>query len=319
MDLTDNIKHRAIELGFDLVGITDALSIDIERIERFRTWLDSGMAGHMEYLNRDIEKRFNPAELVQNARSVIVVGLNFKPPEYTSIIPTGPNGKVVSYARYEDYHTFIRIKLLELAEFIKSTASEEMQYKIFVDSSILAERSLAVKAGLGFIGKNQMLINPQLGCQIFLGEIITDLKLQPDKPVEKNCSTCSLCIEVCPTQALRNDGRLDASKCINYLTIEYKGQIPTELAEKFNDRLFGCEECILVCPYQQKAPVCKNNQFKYYPDRAEINLQQIFSMNEELFNSKFSDSVIKRTGLERIKRNAQICLNNKKTGGKTAG
>ena len=319
MSLTDNIKHKAIELGFDIVGITDALSVDIERIEKFRSWLDSGMAGNMEYLQRDIEKRFNPTKLVQNAQSVIVVGLNFKPPKHPSTIPTDSNGKVVSYARYEDYHTFIRQKLLELVEFIKSTASEEMRYKIFVDSSTLAERSIAVKAGLGFIGKNQMLINPQLGCQILLGEIITNLKLQSDKSVAKNCATCSLCIEACPTGALRNDGKFDASRCINYLTIECKDQIPPELAEKFNDRLFGCEKCILVCPYQQKAPVCKNKQFKYYPDRAEINLQQILGMNEELFNSKFSDSVIKRTGLERLQRNAQICLKNKKTGGKTAG
>jgi epoxyqueuosine reductase len=181
-----------------------------------------------------------------------------------------------------------------------------------VDSSTLAERSLAVKAGLGFIGKNQMLINPELGCQIFIGEIITDLKLQPDKPVDKNCSTCSLCIETCPTEALRNDGQFDASRCINYLTIEYKGQIPPELAEKFNNRLFGCEECILVCPYHQKAPACKNNQFKYYPDRAELNLQEILVLSEKSFDKKFFDSPIKRTGLERLQLNAQICLKNKK-------
>ena len=319
MSLTNNIKCKAIESGFDLVGITDALSIDIERIEKFRSWLDAGMAGHMEYLHRDIEKRFNPAELVQNARSVIVVGLNFKPPEHPSINPTDEKGKIVSYARYEDYHTFIRKKLLELVEFIKSAASEKMQYKIFVDSSILAERSLAVKAGLGFIGKNQMLINPELGCQIFLGEIITDLKLQPDKSFERNCSTCSLCIEACPTGALRNDGQFDARKCINYLTIEYKNQIPPELARKFNNRLFGCEDCILVCPYHQKAPVCKNKEFKYYPDRAELNLQEVLELSEKSFGKKFFDSTIKRTGLERLQRNARICLKNKKTGGKTAG
>lgn len=320
MNLTDKIKHKALELDFDLVGIADASSIDAGRIEKFRSWLESGMAGRMEYLQRDIYKRFNPAELVQNARSIIVVGLNFKPPKHPTIIPTGPSGKIVSYARYEDYHMFIRKKLLDLVEFIKSVTSSEIRYKIFVDSSTLAERSVAVKAGLGFIGKNQMLINPELGCQILLGEIITDLRLQPDKPITQDCSNCTKCIEMCPTGALMLNGLLDASKCINYLTIEYKGQIPPETAAKIKDRIFGCEECILACPYHKKAPACKNMQFEYHPDRAELNLEEILTLSEKSFDEKFFDSPIKRTGLERLKRNARICLENiKKADGKTTG
>lgn len=320
MNLTDKIKHKALESGFDLVGIADASSIDTRRIEKFRSWLESGMAGRMEYLHRDIEKRFNPTELVQNARSIIVVGLNFKPPKHTSIIPTGPSGKIVSYARYEDYHTFIRKKLLELVEFIKSAASQEIRHRIFVDSSTLAERSVAVKAGLGFIGKNQMLINPELGCQILLGEIITDLVLQPDKPITPGCSNCTNCIEICPTRALMINGLLDANKCINYLTIEYKGEIPPEAAAKIKDRLFGCEDCVLACPYHKNAPECKNKQFGYHPDRAELNLEKVLSLSEKTFDEKFFDSPIKRTGLERLKRNARICLENtKKADGKTAG
>ena len=151
-----------------------------------------------------------------------------------------------------------------------------MHFKICVDSVPLAERALAVRAGLGFIGKNHMLINPEFGCKIFLGEIITDLKLELDVPViapEINtCSHCEKCINICPTGALRPDGLLDASKCINYLTIEYKGEIPAELAEKIGNRLFGCEECINVCPYQKNAPACKNKQFQFHPERAQVNL-----------------------------------------------
>ena len=320
MNLTDKIKHKALEFGFDLVGVTDALSIDPGRIEMFRSWLESGLAGRMDYLHRDIEKRFNPAELVQNARSVIVVGLNFKPPKYPSAVSTGPSGKVVSYARYQDYHTFIKERLLELTEYIVSATSQEMQYKIYVDSATLAERSIAVKAGLGFIGKNQMLINPEFGCQILLGEIITDLNLQPDKPITWDCSNCKNCIEICPTGALMPNGKFDANKCINYLTIEYKDEIPPKMAVKIENRIFGCEDCILVCPYHIQAPECNNKQFEYHPDREELDLQEIFSLSEESFDEKFFDSPIKRTGLERLKRNARICLGNiKKADDKTAG
>ena len=321
MSLTDSIKRKAIELGFDLVGITDTNPISSEQIDFFNLWLESGYAGQMHYMHKNFEKRINPTELLKNAKSVIVVGLNYKPQiQLKNNTKTNTTtGKIASYAQYEDYHAFIKKRLRYLVDFIVPEINRDINFKICVDSVPLAERALAVRAGLGFIGKNHMLINSQLGCQIFLGEIITNLKLQPDKPVVRNCSTCSLCIEACPTGALRNDGQFDASRCINYLTIEYKGEMPLELLGKIDNRLFGCEECILVCPYQHKAPVCKNNQFKYYPNRAETNLQEILSMNEELFNSKFSDSVIKRPGLDVLKRNARICLENKKTGGKTAG
>lgn len=182
-----------------------------------------------------------------------------------------------------------------------------------------------------------MLINPALGPQIFLGEIITTLKLQPDQPYPRHsepifchsesgkgvvpdeespmaitpkCANCNKCITVCPTGALIPDGLLDANKCINYLTIEYKGQIPSDLSQKIGDRLFGCDDCVLACPYQQNAPSCKNNQFIFYADRARLDLQDILTLTEEAFETKFADSVIKRLGLETLKRNAKICLEN---------
>jgi len=327
MSLNDDIKHKALELGFDLVGITDVSPIDTEQIELFATWLKSGFAGQMKYMHENLKKRINPAELLQNARSVIIVGLNYKPPiqNYNRPGTRIPTGKIVSYAQYEDYHPFMKKRLRQLIEYTNSIAGEDMQFKICVDSVPLAERALAVRAGLGFIGKNHMLINPKLGCQIFLGEIITDLKLQPDKSffchsersgaeprnlLEKNCSNCNRCIEACPTGALRADGQFDANKCINYLTIEYKGQIHPEMAVKINDRLFGCEECIITCPYQKDSPACKNKQFKIYNDRAELSLQEILSFTAESFETNFYDSPIKRSGLESLKRNARICLSN---------
>jgi len=162
-----------------------------------------------------------------------------------------------------------------------------------------------------------MLINPELGCRIFLGEIITDLKLPPDEPVASDCADCRKCLNACPTGALRPDGQFDAGRCINYLTIEYKGQIPPGQAEKIGDRLFGCDECIVACPYQKNAPACgargrpvENKQFKFYSDRARIDLREVLNLDAESFDAEFAGSPIKRLGLEGLKRNARICLAN---------
>jgi len=352
MNITDDIKKKALELGFDLVGITDTSSIDNEQAELFADWLKSGFAGQMSYLQRNLQMRINPAKLLENAQSVIVVGLNYKPPKQNKPSTTALAGRVASYARYEDYHVFIKKQLHKLSDFIGSIASTSYKFKICVDSTPLAERALAARAGLGFIGKNHMLINPTLGPQIFLGEIITNLELKPlngggslkaegfgdghrqaaldaathrqtlnatdtsratvrrNTQLAASCDTCSKCIAACPTGALQEDGRFDATRCINYLTIEYKGQIPAELAEKIGDRLFGCEECILACPYQQNAPVCKNKQFKFYNDRAELDLQEILELTDEQFEKRFVDSAIKRLGLAGLQRNARICLAN---------
>ncbi len=314
MSLAQDIKNKAIELGFDLVGVTGAWPVDTEQVEFLAGWLKSGYAGQMNYLLRNFEKRINPAKLLENAQSVICVGLNYKPskqkPKPSN--PTAPKGRIASYAQYEDYHEFIKKQLRKLIEFMTTIAGREHKFKICVDSAPLAERALAAKAGLGFIGKNHMLINPVLGPQIFLGEIVTTLKLSTDKPIADVCSECNNCIDACPTGALRPDGQFDANKCISYLTIEYKGRIPADIDTKIGDRLFGCDECVHVCPYQENVPVCKNKQFKFYSDRAELALQEILEMTEEEFQVRFADSVIFRPGLDRLKRNAQNCLMNSK-------
>ncbi len=312
MSLSQDIKHKTIELGFDLLGVTDASPIDTRQAEVFAQWLKSGFAGRMDYLHRNLQKRLNPARLFENAQSVIVVGLNYTPPKNKSKPPdtAASTGRIAAYAQYEDYHSFIKERLYKLTDFIKSLAGPGVKSKICVDSVPLAERALAVRAGLGFIGKNHMLINPDLGCRIFLGEIVTDLKLPVDEPVAGDCAGCRKCLDVCPTGALRPDGQFDAGRCINYLTIEYNGQIPPELVGKIGDRLFGCDECVAVCPYQKNAPACKNKQFKFYPDRTRIDLQEVLSLSAEAFEVEFAGSPIKRIGLEGLKRNARICLAN---------
>jgi epoxyqueuosine reductase len=326
MSLTQDIKAKALELDFDIVGITDAAPIDNKQFKFFTDWLALGYAGRMNYMRENLDKRTNPAKLLENAKSVICVGLNYTPPRSQKQTPelTGPMGKVANYAQYEDYHVFIKKQLYELAEFISSTAGHEHKFKICVDSAPLAERALAVRAGLGFIGKNHILINPGLGTQTLLGEIITTLKLRTDEPtfchserseesIESSaikCRSCNKCIDACPTGALRADGQFDANKCISYLTIEYNGRILSELAEKIGDRLFGCDKCALACPYQENAPLCKNKQFKFYNDRAKLDLYRILNLTEEGFDAEFADSPIKHAGLDYLKRNAQICLAN---------
>jgi len=312
MSISQDIKHKTIELGFDLFGVADASPIDAGQAEIFARWLESGFAGQMAYMYRNLQKRLDPARLLENAQSVIVVGLNYTPPKLRQKPPdaAASMGKVAGYAQYEDYHQFIKERLYELHDFIKSLAGAGVKSKICVDSVPLAERALAVRAGLGFIGKNHMLINPALGCRIFLGEIVTDLKLLADEPIAGDCAGCCKCLDACPTGALRPDGQFDAGVCINYLTIEYKGRILPELAEKIGDRLFGCDECVAACPYQKNTPACGNKQFKFYRDRARIDLQEVLSMDTESFEAKFADSPVKRVGLDGLRRNARICLAN---------
>jgi len=312
MSLSQDIKHKTIELGFDLFGVTDAAPIDAEQARVFARWLESGFAGDMDYMGRNLQKRLSPAELLQGAQSVIVVGLNYTPPKLRAghSGAAASTGRVANYALYEDYHQFVKERLHDLVASVDSLVDAEFKFKICVDSVPLAERALAVRAGLGFIGKNHMMINPELGCQIFLGEIVTSLKLPADEPIAADCSDCRKCIDACPTGALRGDGQFDAGRCINYLTIEHKGPIRPELAERTGDRLFGCDECVLVCPYQKDAPACTNEQFKFCGDRANLDLEEILDMDGESFAARFADSPIKRVGLEGLKRNARICLAN---------
>ncbi|MDD5459473.1 MAG: tRNA epoxyqueuosine(34) reductase QueG [Phycisphaerae bacterium] len=302
-----SIKQRAIELGFDLVGVTDAAPVGYEHAQPLGRWLDANYNGEMKYMAANIEKGVNPALLLEGAKSVICVGLNYT--AKTPPIPKEASGKIALYACYPDYHTFIKQRLFKLADFIKSK-DKNCRFKACVDSVPLLERALAQRAGLGFIGKNHMLINPALGPQIFLGELITTLELEPDQPSEGNCGDCDKCLNACPTGALRRDCFLDARQCISYLTIEHKGQISPELAEKIGDSVFGCDRCVFACPYYQKALPSANKDFQFQPKRAVMELKKIISLTKPQFESQFTGTCILRCGIEKLKQNARICLEN---------
>ncbi len=320
MSLEQEIKDKALELGFDAVGITDAASIDPAQAERFEDWLASGFAGQMQYMHRNVVKRLDPGALLAGAQAVLVVGLNYKPPVGTGlracpeqpqgIAPTGPVGRVAQYACYEDYHDVMRPLLHELAAFVREQTGETTRFKVCVDSVPLAERALAMRAGLGFIGRNHMLIHPTLGPQILLGELVTTVSLAPDEPATGTCAGCDRCIRACPTGALRADGGFDANRCISYLTIEHKDAIDPALAKRIGNRLFGCDECLLACPYCDAAPSRANRIFRFYPDRQHLDLQRLLALTPESFEVEFARSSIHRLGVDRLKRNARVGLKN---------
>jgi epoxyqueuosine reductase len=306
----DAIKKHALELGFDLVGITDAEPLGAEHLCHFKAWIDAGHAGCMTYMQRNMEKRTQPNRLLKGAQSVIVVGLNYKPPAAAFGNPQAGCGEVAHYACYEDYHTFIKRRLFLLAEFIQAGSSTAPGFKVCVDSVPLAERALAVRAGLGYIGRNHMLTHPAWGQEILLGELLTTLPLPSDSPCTDACSQCRRCIAACPTGALRADGQFDASKCINYLTIEHRADIHPTLAAQVGARVYGCDECVTACPWQAQAPACQNEDFSYYPERRRLNLKECLNWDESMFQQQFGDSPVLRIGLAQLQRNARICLDN---------
>ena len=309
-DLRDTLRGWAGELGFQQLGIT---GIDLNQHENYlQKWLDAGYHGEMEYMARHGTARSRPDELIPGTCSVLTLRMDYYPassdPE--TVLEDSSRAYVSRYALGRDYHKLIRHRLATLAKRIEQELAGG-QYRAFVDSAPVLERALAENAGLGWIAKNTMLINDKAGSWFFLGEIYTDLPFPTDAPkTEKHCGTCSACLEVCPTNAFVAPFVLDARRCISYLTIEHKGSIDPELRPMMGNRIYGCDDCQLVCPWNKFAQTTRESDFAPRHGIDNCTLVELFAWTEEDFDTRTEGSPIRRIGYERWLRNIAIALGN---------
>lgn len=301
---TFKIKQIAQELGFSACGIAAARKLDEEE-PRLKAFLNNNFHGEMSYLANHFEKRLDPTLLVPGAKSMVVVLLNYFPPK----LQTGNKAPIISkYAYGKDYHLVIKEKLQQLLQYIQLEIAQTTG-RMFTDSAPVLERAWAVQAGLGWIGKNGLLINKELGSFFFIGELVIDLELEYDKPFEKEyCGSCNQCLSACPTQALTQAYILDARKCISYLTIELKTDVPSELKPKLTKRAFGCDICQDVCPWNQKVKGHSILEFSPQSNLLEMNSEEWLSLTEKQFNQLFSNSAIQRAGYKKFVQNIQNAL-----------
>ncbi|MEN8201821.1 MAG: tRNA epoxyqueuosine(34) reductase QueG [Bacteroidota bacterium] len=295
--ISQEIKKEALRLGFADCGFSRAEALP-EDAERLKAWLGQGYHARMGYMANHFEKRTNPTLLMESAKSVISTIFNY----YTHRNQTDPRAPILSrYAYGKDYHKVLKDKLYQLLDFIKSRVPEA-EGRIFVDSAPVLDRAWAQKAGLGWIGKNSNLISRNYGSFVFIGEIILNLELDYNEAPETDfCGSCTHCIEACPTQAILNTRTLDAEKCISYQTIENKGDISPGLAGKLSNRVFGCDICQDVCPWNRKALTHTEPDFEPVSGLLEMSVREWEEMDQDLFKKVFRDSPLKRAGFDKLK------------------
>jgi epoxyqueuosine reductase len=310
-ELAQRINDWSKSLGFQQLGITDTLMDTHE--ERLMEWLQKGFHGEMDYMEKHGTKRSRPAELVGGTLRVISVRMDYFPPDAASIetvLNDPTRGFISRYALGRDYHKLMRKRLQQLADKITAVTGD-FGYRVFVDSAPVLEKPLAEKAGLGWIGKHTNLINQHAGSWFFLGEIYTDLPLPVDTPAaESHCGTCSACIDICPTRAIVEPYRLDARRCISYLTIELHGPIPVEFRSAIVNRIYGCDDCQLVCPWNRFSQPSPENDFITRHSLDAPGLVELFLWNEQTFLKKTEGSAIRRIGHRRWLRNIAVALGN---------
>lgn len=306
------VKEIARSCGFELAGVTPALPL--EDFERFEAWRNWGMAGEMHYLtDHRGDLRADPRHLLPEAKSIICVGKLYNTAQpRTEEVEGAEHGWISRYAWGEDYHGVVRKGLEALVVEIGRVCDKPFSYKICVDTAPLLERSYARAAGLGWIGRNSCLINQQAGSWFFLGEVLLSLALESDLPPANRCGTCRRCIDACPTEAIlpgaNGDWVLDARKCISYLTIEQKGEVPEGLCEELANHIFGCDICQDVCPWNRRAPVTENAAFaarEFAPP-----LEEMASLTEANFREIFRDSPVRRAKYAGFLRNVAIAMGN---------
>lgn len=308
--LAERIREMATDLGFQQVGISDANIGEHEA--HLQQWLDAGYHGEMEWMASHGSKRTRPAELVPGTRRIISVRMDYLPTDthMAKRLADRDAAYISRYALGRDYHKLIRRRLQQLAEHIQQLIGP-FGFRAFVDSAPVMERALASRSGLGWIGKNSMLINPKAGSLFFLGELYTDLPLPPDEPFnEHHCGSCSACLELCPTDAFIGPHVLDARRCISYLTIELKGAIPKNLRALMGNRVFGCDDCQLVCPWNKFAKPTAEADFSPRHQLDQADLITLFRWDEQQFLKNTEGSPLRRIGHERWLRNLAVGLGN---------
>ena len=309
ISLTQQVKTWGRELGFQQVGIAD---IDVSaHAAHLREWLGKQYHGEMAYMERHAELRGDPAQLVPGTLRVISLRMDYLPADIQTIsVLQNPGQAYLSrYALGRDYHKLIRRRLQQLAERIEQEVGS-FGYRAFVDSAPVLERAFAEKAGLGWIGKNTMLINKRAGSWFFLGELFTDLPLELDEPAGFHCGTCTACLDVCPTQAFVGAQVLDARRCISYLTIELRTSIPLELRPLMGNRVFGCDDCQLCCPWNKFSSSTQEHDFTPRHQLDKVQLVDLFNWSEDEFLRYTEGSAIRRIGYECWLRNLAVGLGN---------
>lgn len=297
-ELTLAIRNEAFRLGFSDCGFSRVRKLS-ECEQTYESWIAKGHNGDMQYMERNIEKRIDPALLVENAKTVISFLFNYFPSE--SI--TGSPYKIAKYAYGDDYHEVLKAKLFQIDKFIRDNIHSDVSQRCFVDSAPVLERAWAQNSGLGWIGKNSCLVSRKHGSFVFIAEIITSLELDYDESIQDYCGTCRKCIDACPTQAITENRTIDSRSCISYQTIENKTEIPESLSGKFNNFIFGCDICQDICPWNKKSHPHTEPLFFLRKKTQDMSLSDWQLMNEEQYKEIFKKSAIKRTKYSGIKRN----------------
>ena len=292
------LKHHAKELGFTSVGISKAQHLDEEAL-RLEAWLKQDMHGEMAYMEGHFDKRLDPRKLLPGTKTVVSLLFNYHNPTPPSD-PEAP--RIAQYALGEDYHFVLKWKLKELLKWMKRDWGN-VSGRVFVDSAPILERAWAAKSGLGWIGKNSLLLNKHHGSYFFLAEMLLDIDIEPDVPVTDHCGSCTRCIDACPTDAIVKPYVVDGSKCISYFTIELRGAIPEPVQGHMEDWMFGCDICQEVCPWNRHATPTTEPRFSPHPRLLDMTKADWLDLTEEVFRDVFKDSAVKRTGLAGLTRN----------------
>jgi len=303
--LKEQLVSFAHEIGFNSCRIAECTAP--AHATEFREWLREGAHGEMNYMERGEEKRCDPQKVLLGARSIVVLALNYFQGEQVQASEVTAKGKIARYAWGDNYHQVVERKLDKIDKFLREFGGRQ---KCYVDTGPILERDHAAQAGMGWHGKSTMLIDERLGTWFFLAEILTTLGLPPDEPVPDRCGTCERCIKACPTGAITAPHRLDARRCISYLTIELKGSIPLELRPLIGDRIFGCDDCLEVCPWNRFAQVSQETAFSARQSTTGMCLRDYLGLNDTEFRRLFKKSPIKRIKRRGFLRNVCVALGN---------